>query len=308
MLQKTLKRSISCTGTGLHSGKPVSLVLRPAAEDTGIVFHVTTADGKYDFSATPHTVVATALATTIGDGNVSVSTVEHLLAALRGLEVDNVNVHVQGCEIPIMDGSAEPFVDLIKEAGVVYQRKHRKVLKVDSPVSFETDGKFIRAEPYDGFFVDYTIDFPHPAIGKQRLALEINADTFEKIASARTFGFMRDVQALQEAGMALGGSLENAIVLDQEGVMNQEGLRQADEFVRHKLLDFVGDMAMLELPLQGRFEVCCSGHALNNRFLCHLVDNSLLRRATLGLQSGIKEVIPAARDSRPVGMPIPALG
>ncbi len=307
MLQKTLRRSISCTGTGLHSGKPVSLVLRPADEDTGIVFHVTTSEGKYDFSATPHSVVATALATTIGDGRVSVSTVEHLLAALRGLEIDNVHVHVQGREIPIMDGSAAPFVSLIKEAGVVCQGKHRKVLRVNAPHRFEADGKFIKAEPYNGFYVDYTIDFPHPAIGKQRLAIEITADTFEKIAKARTFGFLRDVQALQAAGMALGGSLENAIVLDHVGVMNQEGLRQADEFVRHKLLDFVGDMAMLCLPLQGRFEVCCSGHALNNMFLRHLVDNKLLKSVTLGMQSGIKEVIPAA-VSTPVAMPVPALG
>lgn len=270
MQQTTIFKRISCTGVGLHSGKAVRLVLRPAPEDTGIVFHVSTAQGKKDIFPTPEAVVATGLATTLGRDGVTVSTVEHLLAALRGLGIDNINIDVEGGEIPILDGSAAPFAMLLREAGIRTQSRARKVYRIRKTAAFEQDGKLIRAEPYAGFHVDYTIDFPHPAIGRQHMSLEVTPRTFAKVAKARTFGFLRDVEALQANGLALGGNLENAVVLDERGVLNQEGLRYADEFVRHKLLDFIGDMAMLPLPLQGRFTVACSGHALNNRFLRHV--------------------------------------
>ncbi|MDL2266896.1 UDP-3-O-acyl-N-acetylglucosamine deacetylase [Desulfovibrio sp. OttesenSCG-928-G15] len=284
MLQTTIKRRIECEGIGLHGGKMVRLVLRPAAEDTGIVFHVPGPHGVVDIFPTPDAVIATGLATTLGRGNASVSTVEHLLAALRGLGIDNVHVEAKGGEIPIMDGSAEPFVSLLQEAGIRYQQRYRRVLRIARTVHFAEEGKSIVARPYDGFRVDCVIDFPHPSIGRQRMVLDVTPSSFARIAAARTFGFARDVQMLQERGLALGGSLDNAIALSDTGVLNEEGLRYADEFVRHKLLDFVGDMSMLPLPLQGSFVVHCSGHALNNRFLRHVADNasSCLTEVNLG--------------------------
>jgi UDP-3-O-[3-hydroxymyristoyl] N-acetylglucosamine deacetylase len=272
MQQTTIKQKIEHTGIGLHSGKQVKLVLRPAAEDTGIVFHVSGPNGQCEIIPFPKAVVATGLATTLGKDDTAVSTVEHLLAALRGLSIDNVHVDADGGEIPIMDGSAAPFARLLSEAGIRTQSKPRKVLRIKKSISFSQDDKLIRAEPYHGFYVDYSIDFPHPVIGKQRLALDVTPRSFSQVAKARTFGFLRDVEMLQERGLALGGSLDNAVVLDEQGVLNKEGLRHDDEFVRHKLLDFIGDMAMLPLPLQGRFTVSCSGHTLNNEFLRHIVD------------------------------------
>ncbi len=276
MYQTTIKQRISCAGVGLHSGKMVQMTLRPAAEDTGIVFHILTPNGKKDISPAPEAVIATGLATTLGREGVAVSTVEHLLAALRGLGVDNLHIDVRGGEIPIMDGSAAPFAMLLSEAGLHMQSKPRKVFRIKAPVLFGHSGKTIKAEPYDGFLVDCTISFPHPAIGTQRTVLDVTPKTFTQVAKARTFGFLRDVEALQSRGLALGGSLDNAVVLDERGVVNHEGLRCADEFVRHKLLDFIGDMAMLPLPLQGRFTINCSGHALNNEFLRHIMASQSL--------------------------------
>lgn len=267
MYQRTIKQRVHCTGVGLHSGKAVGLTMRPAAEDTGVAFHITTPSGKKTISPSPDAVIATGLATTLGKDGVAVSTVEHILAALRGLAIDNIHIDIDGGEIPIMDGSAASFVLLLNEAGVHVQSKPRKMLRVKKSLKLEHDEKSIQAEPYAGFLVDYTIAFPHKAIGTQRRVLNLTPGTFPQVAKARTFGFLRDVEALKERGLALGGSLNNAVVLDESGVVNQEGLRYADEFVRHKILDFIGDMAMLGLPLEGKFTVRCSGHALNNEFL-----------------------------------------
>lgn len=284
MVQTTIRQRIQCTGIGLHSGKKVKLTMRPAAEDTGIVFHVTTPLGRRDIRPSADAVIATGLATTLGKDGAAVSTVEHLLAALRGLSIDNIHIDVEGGEIPILDGSAAPFVMLLSEAGVHSQSAPRKVCRIKRAVRFGQDDKFIKAEPYDGFYVDYTIRFPHPSIGTQRMVLDLTPKSFSQVAKARTFGFLRDVEMLKSRGLALGGSLDNAIVLDERGVVNEEGLRCPDEFVRHKLLDFVGDMAMLPLPLQGRFTVSCSGHALNNEFLRHIAaaENLYLETIRLG--------------------------
>lgn len=305
MQQTTITKRIQCTGVGLHSGKKVKLTLRPAAEDTGIVFHVHTPQGKRDITPAPDAVIATGLATTLGRDGVAVSTVEHLLAALRGLCIDNIHIDVEGGEIPIMDGSAAPFVLLLSEAGIHTQSKPRTVLRIKKTASFEHNGKSIKAEPYDGFYVDYTIDFPHPSIGRQHMTLDVTPKTFAKVAKARTFGFLRDVEMLKERGLALGGSLDNAVVLDERGVLNKEGLRHSDEFVRHKLLDFIGDMAMLPLPLQGRFTVSCSGHALNNEFLRHIAGAGSLYLETVKL--GEEYQGPAPLPLRhPVEAPLPA--
>lgn len=270
MQQTTVARPVSYTGVGLHSGKDVQLKIQPAPVDSGIEFHVHTSSGVRRIAPAPGVVSATALATTLSDGKVRVATVEHVLAALNGLRVDNVQVHVMGGELPIMDGSAAPVVKLIREAGVRKQRGLRRIARLKRPLTVAGNGKAIHAWPHNGFYVDYTIDFPHAAIGKQRFALEMTPDTFSDIASARTFGFFQEVEYLHSQGLALGGSLGNAVVLDEQGVINPEGLRCPDEFVRHKMLDFVGDMAMLGMPLQGAFEVHCSGHHHNNVFLRRL--------------------------------------
>ncbi|OEU71515.1 MAG: UDP-3-O-[3-hydroxymyristoyl] N-acetylglucosamine deacetylase [Desulfovibrio sp. S3730MH75] len=275
MLQTTIHKTVRCKGIGLHSGKQVEIVLRPAVEDTGILFSLHTGVGSSFITPNPDLVVATGLATTLGNGKDSVSTVEHLLAAVRGMNIDNVHIEVRGNELPIMDGSAGPFVYLLRQAEVRELSKPRKVMAITKSINFEQDGKYIRAYPHDGFAVDYTIEFDHPQIGRQNLSLEITPEVFgADLAKARTFGFLKEVEYLHANGLALGGSLDNAVVLDDYGVLNEDGLRFVDEFVRHKILDFIGDMAVMEMPLQGRFEIFASGHALNNSFLRYLYANA----------------------------------
>ena len=274
MKQSSIKQSVSCSGVGLHSGKLVTLTLHPAAEDTGIVFDIHSPSGVHRVQPSPEAAVATGLATTLGVPGASVSTVEHLLAALRGLEVDNIVIEIEGGEVPIMDGSAASFVLLIRNAGIVRQSAPRRVARVARPASYEHDGKWIKARPYSGLRIEYTIDFAHPLIGVQTFDLEVTPASFmDELAKARTFGFVRDIEYLRKNGLALGGSLDNAVVLDDYSVLNEDGLRFADEFVRHKMLDFIGDMALLDLPLQGHFSIYCSGHAVNNAFLRMLTDN-----------------------------------
>lgn len=268
MHQTTIKRSIECSGIGLHSGRKVRLKLLPAPEDTGIIFSLLTGRGARFITPRPDAVVATGLSTTLVHGEDSVSTVEHLLAAVRGLGIDNIHIEIEGGEAPIMDGSAASFVFLLRSAGIVRQTRPRKYLALKRPFELQRDGKWVKGRPGKGFFVDFTIDFNHPLIGTQHMSFDLSPDEFIRhVAKARTFGFLRDVEALQRNGLARGGSLDNAVVLDDYAVVNPEGLRFDDEFVRHKILDFIGDMALLEFPLLGRFEVHCSGHALNNAFL-----------------------------------------
>lgn len=313
MHQTTIKNIVRCTGIGLHGGKQVELVLRPAPEDTGILFALRSGSGTSFLSPKPRLVVDTGLATSLGNGHDHIATVEHLLAAVRGLGIDNIRIEVQGRELPIMDGSAASFVYLLNQAGVRRQNKARKVLAITKPIVFERDGKFIKATPHDGFMVDYTIQFAHPLIGRQNLSMEVTPDLFATdIAKARTFGFLREVEYLHANGLALGGNLDNAVVLDEFGVLNTDGLRYPDEFVRHKLLDFVGDMAIMGLPLQGRFEVFASGHALNNSFLRYVEDNAAeyLEERTLALPEAAAAATPAkVPASQPVqgGLRQPAM-
>ncbi|MGE4421299.1 MAG: UDP-3-O-acyl-N-acetylglucosamine deacetylase [Pseudodesulfovibrio sp.] len=291
MSQTTIHRSVRCTGIGLHSGKQVDLVLRPAAEDTGILFSLRDGTGSTFLTPAPSLVVETSLATVLGDGRETVATVEHLLASINGMGIDNIHIEVTGKEVPIMDGSAASFVYLLKQAGVRTLNKPRKVLTFKKAVEFEQDGKYIKARPYDGLRVDYTIEFAHPLIGRQHMSMEITPENFtQHLAKARTFGFLKEVDYLHANGLGLGGSLDNAIILDEYNILNDEGLRFEDEFVRHKMLDFVGDIATFGARIQGHFEVFASGHALNNAFLRHLDENrDLYLKETVQGAPAVKE-------------------
>lgn len=297
MLQTTLKRSVAFSGVGLHSGRIVDMKLLPAPEDTGVQFFVKHGSAKKRIPTNPECVLANGLSTMVKKGEDQIGTVEHLLAAIRGMEIDNIIIEAEGGETPIMDGSSAPFVFLLRSAGLRVQSKPRRVYALTKPFTMERDGKWIKASPYNGVRIDYTIDFPHPAIGVQSLSCELSPDLFKHgVAKARTFGFLRDVEQLQRNGLALGGSLDNAVVLDEYSVVNAEGLRFPDEFVRHKLLDFIGDMALLDKPLHGRFEVYCSGHSLNNAFLRAVYANSdiYLKEVVLREPERMAAFIPAA--------------
>jgi len=274
MKQTTLRKEIRCSGVGLHSGQRVEMVLKPAPADTGVVFSLLTRGGRQVVVPEPGKVVGTALATTLGTERAKISTVEHLMAALVGLEVDNVIVEVDAEEVPILDGSASVYVYLVNSAGIRVLDRPRKIARIMRPLNFEQDGKRVFAKPFNGLKIDYRISFPHPQIGTQAFSFVSTPGSFSrKIARARTFGFMKDVELLQKNGLALGGTLENAVVFDDYGVVNPEGLRFSDEMVRHKILDFMGDIAVGSHRLWGHFEVSCSGHDFNNRFLRYLFEN-----------------------------------
>ena len=274
-IEKTLATRVRCTGIGLHGGKPAELVLAPAAAGTGILFLRTDLDHEVRFPARAEWVVDTLLATTLGTPGFRLATVEHLIAALRGMGVDNCTVEVSGPELPIMDGSAAPFVYLIQQAGLKPQKRMQRRLVIRRPIEVRHGNRWVRVIPSRSFKLSMTIDYAHPAIGKQSLHADLNSPTvFEReIAPARTFGFLSDVQAMQAQGLALGGSLQNAIVLDDERVLNRSGLRFPDEFVRHKMLDMVGDLALLGLPLQGHVKAMRSGHALNQALVAEIRAN-----------------------------------
>ena len=301
MKQTTLRKEVRCSGVGLHSGQKVEMVLKPAPADTGVVFSLLAKGGRQIVVPEPGKVVGTGLATTLGTERAKVSTVEHLLAALVGLEIDNVLVEVDGQEIPILDGSASVYVYLINSAGIRVLDRPREVAKIKRALVFEQEGKRVVAKPFNGLKIDYRISFPHPQIGTQDFSFESTPLTFShRIARARTFGFMKDVEWLQKNGLALGGSLENAVVFDDYGVVNPEGLRFADEMVRHKILDFMGDIAVGSHRLWGHFEVRCSGHDFNNKFMRYLFDNHSEYLEFAMLES------PAASVSRPDPVHLPA--
>ncbi len=297
MNQTTIQHVMTCSGIGLHSGNQVRVTLRPAPANTGIVFEIHTADGIRRVSPVPRAVLTTELATTLGANGASVSTVEHLLATILGLGIDNLIVSVEGGEIPIMDGSASAFVELFARAGIRTLPASRKVMRVNRVMEYHSGAKSIVARPHAGFRVSYTIDFPYPAIGRQHISMDVTPATFARVANARTFGFYKDVEYLHSHGLARGGSLASVIVLDDKGVMNPEGLRFKDEFVRHKLLDFIGDMAMLGTPIQGDFDVRCSGHQLNNAFLRKLEDEQALTLIDTAEEQHRKRLVPTYESS-----------
>jgi UDP-3-O-[3-hydroxymyristoyl] N-acetylglucosamine deacetylase len=265
--QRTLRTATRTTGVGLHTGARVELVLRPAPPDTGIVFHRTDLVPPVAIPASATQVGDTRLSSTLREGSATVSTVEHLMSALAGLGIDNLHVDVAGPEIPIMDGSAGPFVFLLQGAGIAEQAAPKRYLRIVAPVEVRDGDKWARFEPHDGFRLDFTIDFPHPVFGSENRHVVIDFaehSYVREVARARTFGFMQDVEAMRAAGLGLGGSLQNAVVLDEVRVLNSEGLRYDNEFVRHKVLDAIGDLYLLGHPLIGQYTAYKSGHALNN--------------------------------------------
>ncbi len=268
--QRTLKSLVKASGVGLHTGRKVRMTLRPAPADAGIVFRRVDLAVPVDIPARAELVGETRMSSCLVRDGVRVQTVEHLMSALGGLGVDNAYVDLDAAEVPIMDGSAAPFVLLVQQAGVEQQAAPKRFLRVLRRVEVKDGDKWARLDPYEGFRLAFSIDFKHPVIDRSTQSVSLDfAETsyLKEIARARTFGFMHDVENLRENGLALGGGLDNAVVLDEYRVLNAEGLRFADEFIRHKLLDAIGDLYLLGKPLLGAFSAHKSGHALNNRLL-----------------------------------------
>jgi UDP-3-O-[3-hydroxymyristoyl] N-acetylglucosamine deacetylase len=274
--QRTLKNVIRATGVGLHTGDKVFLTLRPAAADTGIVFRRVDLPLPVEIAACPENVGDTRLSTTLEKAGARISTVEHLLAAFAGLGVDNAYVDVSAAEVPIMDGSAGPFVFLIQSAGIEEQNRPKRFVRIKRRVAVEDGEKYAIFEPHDGFKVEFTIDFDHPAFSSRSnsAAVDLSTTSFVKeVSRARTFGFLREIEALRQQNLALGGSMDNAVVVDEYRVLNAEGLRYEDEFVKHKILDAIGDLYLLGHSLIGAFRGYKSGHALNNQLLRALIED-----------------------------------
>ena len=265
--QRTLQNMIRATGVGLHSGEKVYMTLRPAPVDTGIVFRRIDLDPVVEIPARADLVTETMLCTGLTRDGGKAMTVEHLMSALAGLGVDNLYVELSAPEVPIMDGSSGPFVFLLQSAGIVEQNARKRFIRILKPVEVRDGDKIARFEPHDGFRLGFTVEFNHPAIpaSQSRAVVEFSTENYiREVSRARTFGFMRDLEFMRERNLGLGGSMDNAIVLDEFRVVNDDGLRYADEFVRHKILDAVGDLYLAGHPILGAYEGYKSGHALNN--------------------------------------------
>ncbi|AGY92480.1 hypothetical protein SPICUR_07600 [Spiribacter curvatus] len=273
--QRTLKNSIRATGVGLHTGEKVYLTLRPAPANTGIRFCRVDLDPVVEIAADPENVADTVLSTCLSRDGVRVATVEHLLSAMAGLGIDNAYIDLSAPEVPIMDGSAGPFVFLIRSAGTLEQAAPKRFIRITRPLSIEdADGKRVSFTPHDGFKVSYTLEFDHPVFkaGERTAEVDFSSTSFVKeVSRARTFGFMRDIEYLRQNNLALGGSLDNAIVVDDYRVLNEDGLRYQNEFAKHKILDAIGDLYQLNRSLIGAFHGYKSGHELNNRLLRKLL-------------------------------------
>ena len=274
--QRTLKTTIRATGVGLHTGEKVYMTLRPAAENSGITFRRIDLDEPVDIPADPMLVGETMLGTTLIKDGVKVATVEHLLAALAGLGIDNINVDLSAPEVPIMDGSAGPFIFLLQSAGIEEQNAAKRFVRIKKTIRVEEGDKWAELRPFNGFKVDFEVYFNHPVFNKinQRATIDFSSSSFLKeVSRARTFCFLRDVEALRERNLTLGGSMDNAIVLDDYRILNEDGLRYSNEFVIHKILDAIGDVYLLGHSLIGEFRAYKSGHGLNNKLLRALLAN-----------------------------------
>jgi UDP-3-O-[3-hydroxymyristoyl] N-acetylglucosamine deacetylase len=275
--QRTLRNPIRATGVGLHTGEKVYLSLKPAPVDTGIIFRRVDLDPVVEIRARAENVGETSLSTTLMNGNVRVSTVEHLLSAMAGLGIDNAYVELSAAEVPIMDGSAGPFVFLIQSAGVEEQNAAKKFIRIKKEVTVKQDDKVASFLPFNGFKVSFAIDFDHPVFRGRKIDAEMDFSTtsfVKEISRARTFGFMHEIEYLRSKGLARGGSVDNAIVVDEYRILNEDGLRYEDEFVKHKILDAIGDLYLLGNSLIGEFRAYKSGHGLNNKVLRTLIEQT----------------------------------
>jgi len=272
--QRTLKSSVSVTGVGLHSGEKVTLSLRPGPINSGVVFRRVDVKPVEEICARAHLVHDTRLSTCMEQNGVRIATIEHLMSALAGLGIDNVVVEMDGAEVPIMDGSAGTFIFLLQSAGIVEQSAPKRFIRIKKTVEVKQGDKWVKFEPYHGYKLTFTINFAHPVFAntKQHVTLDLDEHAYVRdISRARTFGFMQDVEYMRSQGLALGGSLDNAIVMDEYRVLNADGLRFEDEFVKHKVLDAIGDLYLLGHPIIGAFSGFKSGHALNNALLRELL-------------------------------------
>ncbi len=297
--QRTLKNVIRATGVGIHTGEKVYMTLRPAAVNTGIIFRRVDLDPVAEIPATATNVSDTSMSTTLMRDGIRVSTVEHLLSAMAGLGIDNAYVDVSAAEVPIMDGSAGPFVFLIQSAGIEEQSSAKRFIKIIKPIEIRRDDKWARFEPHDGFKVSFKIDFDHPVFKSHTSYASVDFSTtsfLKEVSRARTFGFMRDLEMLRERNLVLGGSMDNAVVLDDYRVLNEDGLRYEDEFVKHKVLDAIGDLYLLGRSLIGAYSGFKSGHELNN----------LLVRELLEQPEAWEEVIFEDQDTAPISYAHPA--
>jgi len=276
--QRTIKNVIRATGVGMHNGEKVVMTLRPAPIHTGIVFRRVDLDPIVSIHATPERVGDTALSTTlVGDDGTRIATIEHLMSALAGLGIDNLYVDLDAAEVPIMDGSAGPFVFLVQSAGIAEQAAAKRFIRILEPMELRDGDKWVRFEPWDGFRVSFSIEFDHPMFRNRNCAVDLDFSTtsyLKEVARARTFGFMRDIEFLRQRNLVLGGSLDNAVVVDDYRILNPDGLRYDDEFVKHKVLDAIGDLYMLGASLIGRFVGHKSGHELNNALMRELLQRS----------------------------------
>ncbi|MEK6605448.1 MAG: UDP-3-O-acyl-N-acetylglucosamine deacetylase [Nitrospirota bacterium] len=301
--QQTIRKPVTCSGVGLHSGCRVSVTLMPAPLDTGIVFIRKDVSGSPKIQVSIENIRPSLLSTTVGIDGVQVQTIEHMLAAASGLGIDNLLVEIDAPELPALDGSAQSFVSLMLEAGIVSQDRRRSYLKVVRPIEVIEGDKRIAIRPASKSSVTYTIDYAHPLIGRQTYDYDWSRDAFvEDIAPARTFGFLREVEALWEAGLGLGGSLQNTLILSEEGLLNEDGLRFADEFVRHKILDLIGDMMLLGVPVIGEIEAVRSGHALHARLVSRILesrDNWVLVPAQAPVSAGRLRELPPSLVASP---------
>ena len=297
--QRTIAEKISCTGIGLHTGAPVQLTLHPARVGSGIVFVRSDLAHPVEIPARREAVTSTVMATTLGCGDATVSTVEHLLSALYSLGVDNARIEVDGPEIPVMDGSAASFVFLIRAAGLFEQNAPRRLLCIREALEVRDGDRSIRIEAARSLRISYSVDFTHPAIGRQSLEnVEVNGETFEyEIGRARTFGFLREVETLWRNGLGRGGNLDNTVIMDDHRVLNEDGLRWSDEFVRHKILDLIGDLSLLGLPVAGHVTAVRGGHALHQA----LVEKILANPDAWRVEGG--DIDPATHEHLSFGAP-----
>ncbi|HCF57281.1 MAG TPA: UDP-3-O-[3-hydroxymyristoyl] N-acetylglucosamine deacetylase [Myxococcales bacterium] len=297
--QRTIESEVRCSGVGLHTGAPVRLTLKPAPENHGVTFRRTDVPGSREIPARAKYVVDTALATSLGRDGVRVGTVEHLCATLCGLGIDNLRVELDGPEVPIMDGSAAPFAFLVRSAGIVPQQRMKKFLVIRRKVAVRNGDKEASLAPAGQFTVSCNIDFKHPLISDQSFRFAFSDRTFHReVARARTFGFVRDIEALKRAGLARGGSLDNAIVVDDFSILNPDGLRFPNEFVRHKVLDAVGDLFLFGMPVIGHLNAHKSGHALNHKLVTRVLSDP----------SCYEEITATPKEIERLELKLPALG